>query len=596
MLPKLRKQNYNLENDNNTILQRHFYDFIYDSQDLFDYYDEYLGDFDDQNNNTPLEELVFKTDDLPFENLLKSFYEIADEFTNSDSVETIYNYRHYLNILNDSNEINNKTNGKITSEDQNLSEIIEGVNPIIFVLRSLHNTCKNFCQLSLKLIKIHNKDNAYSIDNDMAFLKEYSLKFNQYVESSIQINDYLENFVVIINYLYTYCFPNEEGDEMTPKFSVLRMMLVCWNKYVLEELSEELKLKGEKLFETALEEVIEPELVNSKQKEQNEIHSFFRGPIQSNKNSTITCCFSNTSNIDRDIMSESTDISNESYLSNNHFGLNNENQSQVHSEKTNTFKSLNSSLLDNSANEFSVMLLNSDSMIYDGMYKSFEDDIVSKLETILIKYSEKSSLWLFNTISNLAFIQNVFSNTLLHKLNKKLSGVINEIAGEKIFQKFIAYVDSTISNKTNNKNFNKSSFGSEDEQWIKFIAASLLTKLNNKNIYGFSEEYSNFLIISFIKQNLKDDDFTAIKESFKWICDKQITINYFNKVVGQELKRKIPNKNIKNLINTFGLNKKLKLAKKAEESSMEQSFNKLNLSKYNFSDDSLCLVSSGSGI
>ena len=369
MLPKLRKQNYNLENDNNTNLQRFLFDFIYDSQDLFDYYEEYFGDFENSNNSNLSEnsdvftDLNIKTESLPFEDLLKNFPNLINEFASLEAQEGLYNYRHYINILNNKNSNLTTINTDKKGKHQNLSENSKPApsNPILFILDSLHKSIQNFCQITLKLIKSQEKQENNN------FVIEYTSKFNSYIESSIQINDYLENLVVLINYLYNYYYP-DGNNEIIPKFSVFRMMVVCWNKYVLSEISEQLTKRGEKLFEEALEETLEKELENKANK--NIQNSILKDNIKITKKDDISGDFySYMSSANSDEMSVSTQDASYSFGN-----LNIERLFQIENERAaeKIFSNLNFSLLDHSSNEFSVMLLNSSYMIYEDLYLNFE--------------------------------------------------------------------------------------------------------------------------------------------------------------------------------------------------------------------------------
>ncbi len=96
LLPKLRKENFYLENEINSTLQIHMFEFIYDQQELYEYYDEFLDE--DQGvliNPTP------KNMELPFTSLLTEFKAVKREFRNKKDENDLAQFRwyDYSNIL-----------------------------------------------------------------------------------------------------------------------------------------------------------------------------------------------------------------------------------------------------------------------------------------------------------------------------------------------------------------------------------------------------------------------------------------------------------------------------------------------------------------
>ena len=193
--PSLRKSNLFIESDLNSSLQLYLLDNIFDSQDLYDYFDQY---FLQQNEVTP------RKNEFPFKEHLQSFNQIIQDFT--PMMETIlskirwYHYEEVLQMNNDSDDI---------------------LNVILLVIKTIHN----FCEFSYSYIKKYKYDNVL-------FLNEYSKRYRHFVDIAIHINNYLENLNVIINYLYEHFF----NIKYNPKFSFFRLFIKMWNKEVLKNI------------------------------------------------------------------------------------------------------------------------------------------------------------------------------------------------------------------------------------------------------------------------------------------------------------------------------------------------------------------------
>jgi hypothetical protein len=90
-LPKLRKENHHVENDLNTVLQTHLYDFLYDQQDLYDEYSEMI-----MNKNYKESLINVRRKDLPFANCLENFVSVLKEFQNDGEAGRLAKLRWYL--------------------------------------------------------------------------------------------------------------------------------------------------------------------------------------------------------------------------------------------------------------------------------------------------------------------------------------------------------------------------------------------------------------------------------------------------------------------------------------------------------------------
>lgn len=195
--PSLRKSNLFVENDLNSTLQIYLLDNIFDSQDLYDYYDEYFI----KDNDLPV-----RNTDLPFSGLIENYSVIYKDFTplNEKILSNLrwYNYEEILHI-NESNDLTS-------------------------VLINIVKTIQNFCEFSCFYIKKFSS-------NNLLFLNEYSKRYRHFIDVAIHLNNYLENLNVLVNYFYEQIFQI----KYNPKFSILRLMLKIWNREVLQSIHKE---------------------------------------------------------------------------------------------------------------------------------------------------------------------------------------------------------------------------------------------------------------------------------------------------------------------------------------------------------------------
>lgn len=81
----------------NTTLQTYLFDFIYDQQDLYEFYDSQIKD--EKNNQTFLKTgkvVKVKNIDLPFADSLENLGDIFREFASQEDREALFQSRWYL--------------------------------------------------------------------------------------------------------------------------------------------------------------------------------------------------------------------------------------------------------------------------------------------------------------------------------------------------------------------------------------------------------------------------------------------------------------------------------------------------------------------
>lgn len=203
-VPTLRKGNPSIETDLNSTLQIHFMDSIFDSQDLYDYYDTGI-----ENS----EQIIVKNNNLPFAKELENYFSVLYELDDKQvALLTKIRYYQYSDIVN--------------NQDENLQNILSAV-------KQFTKTFLVFCKFNYSYIKRRCFEN-----NEKAILNEYSKRYRQFVDACIHLNGQFENLNVLINYLYD----NISKTKFNPKFSILRLMMKMWNQEVLEKLEAEYSL------------------------------------------------------------------------------------------------------------------------------------------------------------------------------------------------------------------------------------------------------------------------------------------------------------------------------------------------------------------
>ena len=214
-LPKLRKENINLEGIFNSRFQIYIMDKLYEDQDTYDYYDNIFLD-----QCADISQLIPQSNGQPFENLLINFNLLFEGIKNNNLTEDIKKIRFYENPTFISNK---ETIEYINSISSNftLSKVF------IYMLKLLHLSVNQFCKFTYFYI-LKYKNNSHE------FLEEYNSRYTSYVNSCIEMNDKLENLNVLVNYLYEIIY--NDFENKSPKFSVLRLMMKIWDQEVLSPL------------------------------------------------------------------------------------------------------------------------------------------------------------------------------------------------------------------------------------------------------------------------------------------------------------------------------------------------------------------------
>ena len=180
----LRRENKALENDNNSSYQKNLFDLFNYNRELDDYYyTPYL------RNQLPL---TLKSQNLPFEVCLIQLPLILDQISTDKHKEAL---KQQIQLFCFNQNFKQRSYNESSSEFSELSDLNSDSysSLIINMLRSLHNTFLNFCQLCLNYIL------SYSSEK-YTFISEYNSLFYCYVESAVKvINNYNKVLHILIN-------------------------------------------------------------------------------------------------------------------------------------------------------------------------------------------------------------------------------------------------------------------------------------------------------------------------------------------------------------------------------------------------------------
>jgi hypothetical protein len=380
-LPKLRKYNRLVEHGINSIHQKHNYEFLFDEQDLYDFYDMQFKNLNSISlNSKNSHDFQVKREDLPFSKCLQKFSEIFMFYHKFDDIPNklkLAKFRWYCNDKNFyENSVNYCENHLIFSQND---------LPLNSVLQLITNKIQNFCRFSLKYLQkfkyeenffymskkssdsiIRNlEEKNFRIILDQIFLNEYLKRSKSFFEAAGGLNEEMENFNVLINYLYESFFPNY---PCFPKFSIYRLMVTTWNSEVLAPLVEEnysslnIIASTERLFYFYLQ----------KQMNMGQQEIFLENSNAENFNSFFTTLEKSNNE--------------ESFFKNIDFNFNSEYNLKHFIEQT------ASSLLDPDCNEFSVYYINHTKMKISQIYNKLENVIISSWRIFLKDFLTKNSL------------------------------------------------------------------------------------------------------------------------------------------------------------------------------------------------------------
>ena len=242
-------------------------------------------------------------------------------------------------------------------------------NPLITLLITLYLTISFFCVFTyLEIVNFKNSD-FLLLDN---FIKRYK----SFVDGAIYINNNLENLNVLINLLYEKFLNGSKS--LQPKFSIYRLMIILYNRIVINPLSENIIKSTSNIYDIYLKEELR------KIDNENQINY----SLSSTKDNSYEDLVNNLNNLNDDNTCENVDYQINQFLEN-----------------------IPLIFVDSICDEYSVFYINSTYFPIYGNYKKLQDSFLK----ITVNNFNK-----FNLICNYKFIDLVKENEYF---NEKLINV-----------------------------------------------------------------------------------------------------------------------------------------------------------------------------
>ena len=295
----------------------------------------------------------------------------------------------FLNLTYE--QMNNKCNNFEENFTQYFNEIYqkriknkEG-NPLITLLLILYLSLTFFCMFTY--LEIINSKNS-----DFLLLDNFIKRYKSFVDGSIYINNSLENLNVIINLIYEKLFNGSESIE--PKFSIYRLMLILYNRLIINPLTDETQNKNiisitSNIYDIYLkEELRKIDLENNKIQLNNSINQILYNSISS----TNDISYSNYENLINNLYSLSD--------------LNDFENFDADFQIIQFLENIPSIFLDSICDEYSVFYINSSNFPICDNYKKLQDSFIQ----VTINNFNK-----FNLICNYKFIDLLKENEFINE-------------------------------------------------------------------------------------------------------------------------------------------------------------------------------------
>jgi hypothetical protein len=286
-------------------------------------------------------------------------------------------------------------NNKCNNFEENFSEYFKEIfqkriknkegNPLITLLITFYFSITFFCMFTY--LEIINSKNS-----DFLLLDNFIKRYKSFVEGSIYINNNLENLNVIINLIYEKLFNGSESIE--PKFSLYRLMLILYNRIVINPLTDETQNKNiiaitSNIYDIYLkEELRKVDLENNKIQFNNSINQILRNSLSSTNDNS----YSNYEDLINNLHSLSE--------------LNDFDNSDADFQISQFLENIPSILLDSICDEYSVFYINSTSFPISDNYKKLQDSFI---QITINNFNQ------FNLICNYKFIDLIKENEFINE-------------------------------------------------------------------------------------------------------------------------------------------------------------------------------------
>ena len=278
----LRKKNFLLENDCNTEFQTLLFDFLFEEEEIYSNYEDIFEQkkFDMKTNFSNNKKYLFNSFIKNYKNI---FLDIYNKRTKIDCLKKLRWYilfdnenlseKNYLTnsiLFNDNDDIfmdniynNNNLNdsfdekqkeilyNKFIKKDESLlinndfdekkefiiSEKIidillnEESNPILFLIKLIFLSIIIFCKETMCHLNV-----IYEKNKSEKIIKEYTKRFNNFIQAAKYINTQCQNLNIVTNYLDKEILM---GYPHFPKFSIFRLCLKIWYSEMSSILTED---------------------------------------------------------------------------------------------------------------------------------------------------------------------------------------------------------------------------------------------------------------------------------------------------------------------------------------------------------------------
>ena len=519
-VPSLRKKNKILESEINTVLQNNLFDFLYNEQELYDYYDNlrdnnkkflpksnnlpfkyFLENYDNlyldiENNKSKMNSLkkirwylitdLFEHKDKKKEiNIFKSSLmmmdndsedgESDDEFINENDIKKCYN--EFIDMNNTNNNNNNidiiENQKEIILTEQVMNNLLEKENnPLFYIIKLIYLSIWSFCKENIYYLY-----DTYQENNEKLLIEEYMKRFNNFVEASKVINSVCENINVSINYLYKEKF---NDFPHFPKFSIFRLCLKIWyyeSLSIFQNGDNSILFKIKEITLKLFENTLNNEISNIKTSDfvYNSNFNFNEKKNKLSLNNSI-CQLFQSDNI-------YSNAKNDSIFP---FG-------SYYDEENDDFTILEKGLEiinDSLCNEYNINLLNLSNIDVNNLFDDVEKKIIKIIDKNIfacfdINVKQKSIMFkvVFNHILSI-FDDYFFNNRIIPKIKKKIFDQVYQSLKQNLF--------NYIHDKFINQNNNKTQVLSNKIQLTESPNDSIITSTNTTKNSLYSSFNSNF--------------------------------------------------------------------------------------------------------
>ena len=585
-IPNLRKKNKILESEINTVFQNNLFEFLYNEQELYEYYDNLRDNnekFLPRSNTLPFKYFLENFDNLYLDidhnksktnslkkirwyllndlfnqknkkneiNIFKSSFMMTDDDSENDeseneSINENDTKKYYNEFIDNNNDINNNID-LIENQTENIitEQIIKNLldnenNPLFYIIKLIYLSIWSFCKENIYYLF-----DTFNENNEKLLIDEYMQRFNNFVEASKIINNHCENINVSINYLYKEKFNNYPH---FPKFSIFRLCIKIWYQESLSILQKEnnsILFKIKEITLKLFENILNKKILNIETSNFVYNSNFYLNE-KKNKlslNSSICQLFQS----DNVYSNQKNDLIN--------FG-------SLYDDGNDDFNVIENGLgiiIDSLCNEYNINLLNLSNIDINNLLDDAEKKITEIIDKNIIdcfdinlKQKEIMFKIIFNHILSV-FDNYFFINRIIPKIKKKIIEQVYQSLKQNLFH-YIHY--KFISQYKNNSNIllNKNQLRkSENNSLINSIDSTNNTLFNSFNLNiddsSYINELSDFLIKetngelieinNFINEINKTENITELlKKLAEWYLENMNSFIKHDKKIIKELNKK----------------------------------------------------------